>query len=573
MEINKTYNTLVVKAPTGSGKTYGMIVDALYSTFCFKKTSIIATKNKKLVDQIYNDTINIYKNETIKGCNISKKPIIIIKHTKDDHAEKELLLDLFIKGEGIIITVHNYLYAFDDFYNVSFLNALSYIFPQLMHLYVDEADFYFNKSYCNHTLINSLIKHNDTLVRGTNYAITENWSSTNNINEAIQVIKPKHYKSTGEDGVALIKQNLIDNENDNNLINLPKFIQCENKEIILKDELFNKCDEIIKLCSDNLKLETLTSKTYELNVNEDRKKDYKISKNCTLTYNYLSTIFKTILISHYPRKYETINSSFQYACFSKTGSSIEQQKSILNDMINRSIIPYFENQLFLNEQEKNEFFDTFYNNCEIYKNEAMNNKRLFDVIPIEMGEEALLNLIYTGYKNFVTFYHPYAEICKLQISQSKDETPIYNVKILKIYSKEVENDIQFYVLKTNTDSLKKTLNTIRKQCLKENKTSNAEPDTKEENNYNEFQSAKYVDLESYIDKIYSYNFNKLNNKDKQNVKAEIRNYFDNQTDDPFNRKQQYTLEIMLKEKNPAKLVPFGVELEIHKDIDTKVIRL
>lgn len=73
MQNKKEFKTLVLKAPTGSGKTYELIKNGLYLTFTFKKTSIISTKNKKLVDQIYEDCINLYKNETINGEKISKK--------------------------------------------------------------------------------------------------------------------------------------------------------------------------------------------------------------------------------------------------------------------------------------------------------------------------------------------------------------------------------------------------------------------------------------------------------------------------------------------------------------------
>lgn len=102
----------------------------------------------------------LYKNKEINNKKISDKKLFILKHTKEDHLSKELIRDLFIKGD-------NYLYAFDDFYNISFLNALSYIFPNLVNIFWDEGSFYIEGAYVDFNLMQALTKHNDTLVTGS----------------------------------------------------------------------------------------------------------------------------------------------------------------------------------------------------------------------------------------------------------------------------------------------------------------------------------------------------------------------------------------------------------------------
>nr|YP_010530096.1 hypothetical protein OOC95_pgp072 [Ulva torta]UXW92194.1 hypothetical protein [Ulva torta] len=138
------------------------------------------------------------------------KIILILKHTKEDHLSKELPLDLFIKGEGVIITVHNYLYAFDDFYNVSFLNALTYVFSSLVNIFYDESNFYIENNYFETNLVQTLVKHNDTLMPGSVFYVNEDWLGLDSMDHAIKVINTCHYKNTGNDNISVIKEGIND---------------------------------------------------------------------------------------------------------------------------------------------------------------------------------------------------------------------------------------------------------------------------------------------------------------------------------------------------------------------------
>lgn len=209
---------------------------------------------------------------------------------------------MFIKGEGVIITVHNYLLAFDNFYNVSFLNAISYTFPFLVNIYFDEADFYIGNNYCTHKVTLVLTKHNDILIVGSKFYVNESWSNMNDINNAIQVVSINHYKSTGDDNISSIKENYNSLQNNKQLIERKTFPGTGEKYVCFTDPNTGQVLDKIMLSDKNLQISTKTSHKYGLSLNQKSKFNFRKEKESILIYNYLSTVLKTILTTVNPKK-------------------------------------------------------------------------------------------------------------------------------------------------------------------------------------------------------------------------------------------------------------------------------
>ena len=115
------YKETFIQASTGQGKTYETFINAIFLATTFNKTCIISTSSKILVDQYFIEITNIYNKSKIKNFKLSDCLISIVKYTKDEPLTNNVLMDIFSKGRGIIITVHTYLHNFDDFNTPIFL--------------------------------------------------------------------------------------------------------------------------------------------------------------------------------------------------------------------------------------------------------------------------------------------------------------------------------------------------------------------------------------------------------------------------------------------------------------------
>lgn len=564
---NKNYKTLVIKSPTGSGKTYSLILNALYETFCFKKTSIIATKNKKLVDQIYLDCINLYQNQEVNGVKISTKKISIVKHTKENHLSKELLLDLFFKGEGIIITVHNYLVAFDDFYNVSFLNALSYMFPSLINIYVDEADYYLNNTYCSYSLIDTLTKHNDTLSKSTRFYLNQNWSETFSIEQAIKVFQPYYSKKTGTENVSTIKEDVPIFEKYEQPIIIENFDNNKPITIKLKNVQQPRQVDEIQLSKNNIKYESLTETKYILTVNPELKKNYQESKKEILIYNYLSTILNTIISIVDPRKSEEINSDFQKIIYLESDQKQDLLEELFKTLQWHVIFSYFERFLFLNEIEKKSFLEDFNNNFKIYRYMALSEKRLFNVKSIATGNECLLRLIYTSVEAYITFYYSHALMCTICLKNANENNNDYNFSILNVKEVKVKTKEILYETKYNSDKVKELIKSIKGKVLNKKKN-NLVSDQGEDEEKNTLNENIYIkNIKADFEELKKIDINKFTKKEKKNILSELKYYFDNNTYLEDEEKDTDTVDVFLKIESPNEYAPFGAKIELHKDID------
>lgn len=567
MQNQKEFKTLVLKAPTGSGKTYELIKNGLYLTFTFKKTSIISTKNKKLVDQIYEDCINLYKNETINGEKISKKKITIVKHTKEDHLSKELLLDLFVKGEGIIITVHNYLYAFDDFYNISFLNALSYIFPNLVNIFWDEGNFYIEGNYVDFNLMQPLTKHNDTLVGGSLFYINEDWSDVYDIEEGIKFIYTTHYKSTGNDNISVIQESFNESNKNDKFIIVNGFIENTDKTVKLINLFKDKTYDEINLLDDDIQTKTLTSTKYSLNLNPKLKKLYKEEKTSLLIYNYLSTVLKTIITSKNPRKTEELNTNFNSLIDSDSDNKHDKLNSFFIELNAFVKMSYFEESLLLNDEEKIDFFIDFDRLFEKYKNISIEEKRLFNVVSIDNGPECLLKLLYTSYNCNVTFYYSHALIGTVELLNTSSKKEMYDFTFSNIREVKIYNPSDLFQKKSESDKVKNLLKIVKLKYLKiKNKNKNAQDeceDQLEPKKDEEYVNYKKTDFNNLL----KLKIDSLKEKEQKGVFYEIKKIFEDDVINESSKTKKIKFDVILKIEHPNDLIPFGIKIGANKNLD------
>lgn len=557
----------VVKSPTGSGKTHALILNALYETFCFKKTSIISTKNKKLVDQIHSDCEYLYQNQTIRGIKISKKKIFIVKHTKEEHLAKELLLDLFCKGEGIIITVHNYLRAFDDFYNVSFLNALSYMFPSLVNIFYDEADYYIDNMKCSYFLMTALTKDNDTLSFNKKFYFNQNWSETNKIEDAIKVINFSYYKNTRKENVSIIKENLSFLDKNENLIFIENFDNNNNIIIklsnIFKEGYFDK----IELSSEDIKFQSSTETKFYLNLNKELKATYKEAKKNILIYNYLSTILNTIINATDPRKAEESNSKFKRIISSTNVNREEELESFFIQLEMHIKMYYFDKYLLLNNSEKELFLENFNIYFEIYKKMAISERRLFNIISITNGNECLLRSIYTSEQPYLTIYYSRALACKIRLNNKIGNNDDYSFTVLKTEEILINSSKELYEKKINTDQLKNLVKSLRSKFL--NKKNNNLSVDKEEDGGDNFsnEQIQIKNIKKSFENLNNATINMLSKNDKNVISNEIKEFFENNIPLKGESKKSIQLDIILKIESPNELAPFGAKIDMYKDLD------
>lgn len=563
----KDYKALVIQSPTGSGKTYELILQALYNTFCFKKTSIISTKNKKLVDQIYNITLEIYRNQEIRDKKISDKKIFILKHTKDDHLSKDLILDLFVKGDGIIITVHNYLSAFDDFYNISFLNAISYTFPFLVDIYFDEGNFYIGNNYSTYTLNTAITKHNDTLVPGSKFYHNEDWSDLSDINDAIMIVRTNYSKSTGDDNISYIKENNNSLKTNIKTIELNTLAENGEKHICFYDNNTEKFIDKIPLSKENLEISTKTSKKYLLNLNSNFKMHFKREKENILIYNYLSIVLKTILGMINPRKREELNGEFTKIITNLKGNNQEKLDTFFIKFNSFVKMSYFENYLYLTEENKDSFYLEFDSIFEKYKEFAIDERRLFNIVSIDNGSESLLRLIYTSHKSFVTNYYSYALICNIELIKISGREESYEIKITGVKETPIDNEIVLYKLKKNTDKIKNIINIIKQTCLKKD---NSLIQENQENNeiVDDNIGKEYTKhIRTDFQKIKNFKVYNASETNKQKLHFELKKIFENYYIYNKENEDKIEFEVFLKIENPSEAIPFGSKIEIIKDND------
>lgn len=128
---NEINETVIIQAPTGSGKTYQAILKSFFYCILQNKIVILATPTLMLVDQIHDDVIfhyiivNFYEGKNpIPGLPVERleqfKRVQILKYTSREKIDNVHLFEMFSEGGCIIITVHNYLQEADHFKNTSF---------------------------------------------------------------------------------------------------------------------------------------------------------------------------------------------------------------------------------------------------------------------------------------------------------------------------------------------------------------------------------------------------------------------------------------------------------------------
>lgn len=141
----------MIEAMTGSGKTYQSIKAALLKFFLLRDCSIIVTSNLTFVDQIYNQTIELY-NRNEWGRPIKELKIVIQKHTNHEQMTVALLYNLMKNESSVIIMLQHYVHDFDEESQTCAFNACLLLFLPTVHLFIDESHLLLQKTQCEYPI-------------------------------------------------------------------------------------------------------------------------------------------------------------------------------------------------------------------------------------------------------------------------------------------------------------------------------------------------------------------------------------------------------------------------------------
>lgn len=124
-------NLIFLTAPPGSGKSYTAILEGLNLA---KKgyISIIAFPNKNLMENNLTLAFKIQKE------NKDYNSVRIYTHSINDQLELQPMVQMFLMGKALILTVHAYFTPQGDFLKFSDLFCFTRLFSHRTHLFIDE---------------------------------------------------------------------------------------------------------------------------------------------------------------------------------------------------------------------------------------------------------------------------------------------------------------------------------------------------------------------------------------------------------------------------------------------------
>lgn len=147
-------------APTGAGKTYLALQNALGEA-ASGKVCIVAFHTRVLVEQAEELCSN-----NLKDSSESFKDVKIEILTQTESIPSTKLLDYFIEGQVLILTLHTYLQTLGDLFTHPQIQLFSYVFCEKVSVFIDESHEFFKK--CDRTI---QLTHGHVEAYGSQYVV------------------------------------------------------------------------------------------------------------------------------------------------------------------------------------------------------------------------------------------------------------------------------------------------------------------------------------------------------------------------------------------------------------------
>lgn len=163
---------------------------------------------------------------------------------------------------------------------------------------------------------------------------------------------------------------------------------------------------------------------------------------------------------------------------------------------------------------------------EKYKQTAISEGRLFNIISIDTGSECLLRLIYTSHKAYITIYNSYALVCNILLIKKNRQQEGYDIKVLEAKEIPINDEKVLHELKRNTDQIKNIINIIKITSLKKDNSLMEEKESDDEN-FNDNGLKEYTKhIKTDFQKIKNFKIANASETNKKKLYFELKNFFE-----------------------------------------------
>lgn len=549
MSMNK--QEVIIKAGAGQGKTYQICEKALFLTATTKKLSIIGLPTKLLVSEVCLQIEEIRKREIAKNNILNLNKISILKHTFDEKLTTADLLDSFLKGECVIVTVFAYIKKFDSYGNVSSFNSFLYIFGPIVNLFIDEGDQLLKNIKERYNIVNSIVNLKDHSGLPYNKMFYYDWDESKPNDDLIKLVQLPYKTIKNSYGFMEMKQNFNNFINKEEYFIVPKYSDICNNNIIItkkgKKALNLNVDEIV---IKNKNYETNTQKVMELEIPYNAFEKCYLHNYNNLIYNCISLIIREIYSKSNFRKFAQLRQEID-----KLKRSEEEYKyeNVLDHIFNYVFVTNILDKIYFGEDVKNKLKTSVESHFKIYKLKCYETNSLLSQIVYDSANEAFFYKLLSSTTVYLNYYFPQIIEAEVEMTYQKGNYNFFKIKIISFDKKKTNSEEDFI---NAAFSLKKNKNIIKiiNDKVKKNRTSNQSStllDVLENPQNSDNSQLGESEIETAKgDVIMANNENKKNNS---KIINEIKNLCEK---DEFVYKGPITLKINL----PSHLYPFGCDL-------------